>query len=418
MAERNRKILLVSYYFPPLGMGGVGRPMGLFKYLPRFGCDVMVLTVKKVLYPEYDYSLLENLDTAKILRTGSHDPARLLYLLGIRRLRVTQEKGSRAGRRYFPDAKIGWKRYAIRKGCQLIENNKFDAVITTSPPISAHLIGLELKRKYGLPWVADFRDLWFSRPIEEVYANEKMIQMAQKLKEHITKQAYEVVAVNNDIKKYLGRGEVITNGADPEHIDIWRTANTQPDQKFTIGILGTINYLCPVEPLFEAMRLLNNNEIKIKREICVVHAGHYDANMMKGLLAKYRLHDRVQFKGYLPRKESIAALAGADMLYLGVGKFGGHNILPGRIFDYLISGKPILGVVPEHSDAAALINEYGRGKVVSDGDAKAIASYIKEFALVSTGSPELVARDYHSLYKYTTLAMAEKYGALLERILK
>jgi hypothetical protein len=418
LAGKNRKILLVSYYFPPLGMGGVGRALGLYKYLPRFGFDVTVLTVKKVLYPEYDESLLQNLDSAGIIRTGSSDPARILYLLGVRKSQGESGTKKTISQKYFPDSKAGWKKFAFRKAGRLLRKKEFAAIITTSPPPSAHQIGLALKRKYRLPWVADFRDFWFSRPIEEVYSDAELIGKALKLKDEIIKLADAIVAVNDDIKKYLGRGDVISNGAEPEHIDIWRIAGAKSHQKFIIGILGTINYLCPVEPLFRALRHLENKSAARRKEISIIQVGHYDKSMMTGFLAKYNLSDKVELRGYLPRKEAIGALSGADLLYLGVGKFEKLNILPGRIFDYLISGKPILAIVPENSEAANLIREYGQGKVIAGDNVEEIVSYIT--GLADGSGADLISRPTNSaeLHKYTTLALAEKYGALLTRILK
>ncbi|SYZ72764.1 putative Group 1 glycosyl transferase [Candidatus Zixiibacteriota bacterium] len=417
MAEKYRRVLLVSYYFPPLGMGGVGRPLGLFKYLPRFGFDVTVLTVKKILYPEYDHSLLEDREDPRIVRTGSYDPARMLYLLGVRTGREGWGRG-RARSRYFPDSKIGWKRFVVRKAKRLIAESKFDAIITTSPPITAHLAGLELKDKFGLPWIADFRDLWFSRPIEEVYGEIKLVEKARELKDRILKAADEIVVVNNDIKKYLGKGTVITNGADPGLIDVWRSAKTHPINKFMIGVLGTINNLCPIEPLFKALAILGNEKGPTDKEIYIIHAGHYDKSMMADLQAKYGLHDRVDLKGYLPRKEAIKTLAEADLLYLGVGGFAGPDILPGRIFDYLISGKPILGVAPEKSDAAKLIREYDQGKVIAADDLEGIASFIKGFRKDNGAEHNFAVKEAADLTRYTSLAMAEKYADILGHIIR
>ncbi|MCX6825673.1 MAG: hypothetical protein NTV06_00185, partial [candidate division Zixibacteria bacterium] len=143
-----KNILLVSYYFPPLGMGGVGRPYSLFKYLPDYGYDVTVLTVKTILYPEYDHSLLAGVDKAKIARTGSFDPARLLYLVGLRNKKALESSLLRKGGwLYFPDSKRGWNLLATPRAKNIIKQKNIAAVITTTPPPSSHLIGMKLKKQ-------------------------------------------------------------------------------------------------------------------------------------------------------------------------------------------------------------------------------------------------------------------------------
>ncbi|MEW5924062.1 MAG: hypothetical protein AB1746_08750, partial [Candidatus Zixiibacteriota bacterium] len=127
-----RKILLLSYYFPPLGMGGVGRAYALFQQLPKYGYDVAVLTVKDISYHEYDYSRLNPDDVSKIFRSDSYDPSRVLHLFGIKKSGLSGSGISTVPFCYYPDSKRGWVGPAFRMAKKLLAFGDFDAIITTS----------------------------------------------------------------------------------------------------------------------------------------------------------------------------------------------------------------------------------------------------------------------------------------------
>jgi hypothetical protein len=412
----NKNILLISYYFPPLGMGGVKRPYALYKYLPEYGYNVIVLTVKNICYPEHDYSRQLFLADNSIYRTGSFDPARLMYLLGKKKHSISGAGLGRRGRLFFPDSKKGWNRFALHKAKKIIQSKNIAAIVTTSPPPSTHLIGLKLKSLFDIPWIADFRDFWFSLPIEKVYATDKLISHANDIKNIIIDSADEIVTVNSSIKKYLGRGEVVMNGAEIENINSGEVAK-QNDEKFIIGVLGTINYLCPIEPLLKAIAALVNENISLKNKIGIVHAGHI-GEKSKNLINKYKLHDIFTLYGYLPAKDAINIMLKSDLLYISVAEFNKYHILPSRIFDCLASGLPVLGLVSPDSDAAALLNDYKYGKVIAPGADGEIADYIK-IKIENRNAPG--PNDTYKnelIQKYSTKTMAEKYARLLDRIVQ
>src|SRR3990172_5099975 len=162
----NRSILVISYYFPPVGMAGVQRPLGLAKYLHRLGWKVYVLTVKPVAYWETDTTLLEDFPKEiSIFRAGSLDPARISYLLG-RKKRTLPGFRPNAGKLVW-DSKLGCVPFLWAKGCRLIEKFSISAVWTTSPPPSVHLAGLWLKQTNDIRWFADFRDPWEVEMLEK-----------------------------------------------------------------------------------------------------------------------------------------------------------------------------------------------------------------------------------------------------------
>ncbi len=226
------KVLLISYYFPPLGGAGVSRPLALFTKLPEHEIDVDVLTVKSIAYRTYEPELLEGLDKSKIYRTGSLDPQRILYLLGMRKVKEkTISKGRSLIDNFFPDSKIGWVKQALKTGRVLAENKKYDLIISTSPPISTHLVGKKLSKEFKLPYITDFRDYWTSYKPENWYTNEKEIKKAKKLLSEICVAADEVTTVSKPIQKYLSNGKVIYNSYDEKRALLW---NSKPDSSHFI----------------------------------------------------------------------------------------------------------------------------------------------------------------------------------------
>lgn len=406
-------VLLIAYYFPPLGLGGVWRALGLYKYLEQYGIKLFVLTVKDILYPEYDHSLLENVDRSRIIRSGSFDPARLMHLAGLRRpLRDTDVGGFTTGPLCRPDYKRGWNSFAYNKAGSIIEENNIRCVITTSPPPSSHMIGLKLKEKYDLPWIADFQDLWYSLPIEKIYGRRNQIAFAQKLKRAITDGADEVVGVNNSILSYIGRGVLIYNAADDAVLDYWRSPERSDDGSFKIGVLGTISRLTPIEPLFEILSGLAKRHPEMKNKIKIIHAGKGRRTEMLATARNYDLDDNLELPGYLEKRKAIEALADCHVLYISVKHFGEYHILPGRIFDMLVSGKPILGVANAKSDLAEILSARPQNLVVDHSRLDDAVEPL--YALLASPT---ISRDNEDIKQYTASFMAEKYAAVIERLI-
>ncbi len=408
-----KNILLISYYFPPLGGGGVGRSSALARYLPEHGYDVHVVTVKDIVYPGYDYTQLEGVGTSRIYRTGSIDPARILYLLGKRnQKRAGFPKITGKLPLYLPDLKRGWNYFAYRKARELIRKFNIDLVITTSPPPSSHLTGLKLKMRDGVKWVADFRDFWFPLPIEKIYRQGFARNYAMRLKDMIVDKADEIVSVNEDIGKYLGRGVTIQNGAEESLTDLWRNSTGTPDQ-YCIGLFGTFNELVPVEPLLKAVREISDSGNEGGREIRIKHVGPGNTYIMEAA-SKYGLGDRISFGGYRLKNDAIKFLADCDLFYLALEDMTPYHILPGRTFELLMSGKPIVGMVPAGSSVDKLLREYPNGHVFNSDSTESLIEAIDECRRDTERSG--IKLDPDSIYKYSTRRMVDEYARLIDRL--
>ena len=165
-----KEVLIISYYFPPLGMGGVQRPAKWAKYLPEFGWKPVVITVKDIVYYAYDYSILREIEEVPVFRTESLDPLRVSKWFRVDK--NNENSGSRSKKFgvlfrkflnywFIPDIRILWVPFVVIKAYKILKYDKhIKAVITTSPPNSVHVAGYILKKIFGVPWIADLRDDW------------------------------------------------------------------------------------------------------------------------------------------------------------------------------------------------------------------------------------------------------------------
>ncbi len=412
MPDAPINVLLIAYYFPPLGLGGVWRALELYKYLERYNITPHVLTVKNIVYPEYDNSLLDDVDTSRIYRAGSLDPSRLLYLAGIRNITRKSDVGTfSSGILRRPDFKRGWNYFAHGSARSIIEKCKIKCIITTSPPPSTHMIGLKLKTRYNLPWIADFQDFWHSLPIEKVYHRQSQIEFARELKDKIIRSADEVVGVNQSIISYLGRGELIYNAADDGVIDYWKNRDKGDESKFKIGVLGTISRLTPIEPLFAILSEVIKSRSELRKNIFVTHAGKCNPEEVLMLAHKYNLGENVRLLGYLSHQRAIESLADSNLLYIAVQDQGEYHILPGRIFDMLVSGKPILAVTHPDSDLAELLKKRENNIVTDFINFEWAAG--RMFELIDG---PIDFSDDNQYVNYTATAMVQKYSSLIKNI--
>lgn len=360
-----RRVLIICYYFPPLGLAGVTRPLQLFKRLTSHGYECHVLTVKPVAYYAYEPELLNGLDESKIHRAGSRDPSRLLYLCGMRHLpgRSATSAG-KFGSSVFPDSRRGWIEPAVRLGRKLIAKHKFDFILSTSPPISAHVVASRLAKQTGVKWVADFRDLWSTRAIEDTYSNSSLIQQAQQFLGEVGNGATAKTAVNRSIGDYIGTADIITNGFDPELARCW--SNKPDTNKFVIGLLGTFNHQLPVEPLLKCL-----SELRVKNEsdwnrVRVVQVGRVDRDWLLDQLNKYDMSDRCAMYGLQSRERTIELLNAASLFYLGIGDEKDDRITTARVYDLLASGRPIFAYTRPNSELAKLVNMVPDGLVFAE----------------------------------------------------
>jgi len=411
----NKRVLLICYYFPPLGLGGVGRPLNLFKRLPNHGWDCDVLTVKPVLYRAYEPELLDGLDMSRIFRSGSRDPQRLLYLLGMRTIKAgTISRGRKVSGKFFPDSKVGWVYPAIRLGRKLCREHSYEAIISTSPPVSSHLIGMELAQQYDLPLIADWRDFWTIYKAEEEFHTEARRQQVRQLLQDITGTAAEVTGVNQSIIEYLGKGETLTNGYDPDLAEAWRA---EPDRKkFTIGLLGHQHDTRELEPLLILLERLRDINPESLKRIRILQVGQIDPDWFRHLLAERSLNIEADLRGQQKRVDTIRILAAAHVFYYGVSDREGPGFLPGRTFELIASGRPVFAWTKPDSEIARVLTPTGNACCFDrDSLDRAVTELSNQIAQFNDGQYQFEPLTEYAT-RFSAEALAGKFAKILDRV--
>ena len=398
----DRKVLILTYYWPPSGGAGVQRSLKFAKYLPEFNIEPIILTVDEnsATYPILDESLnLEVPENLSVIRTKSREPfAAYSKLSGKREVPRSgfsnesspgfKEKIMRfiRGNFFLPDARKGWNKYAIQAAAKLIEDNKIDVILTSSPPHSSQLIGLKLKRKYNLPWIVDLRDPW-----TDIYYYKQLYPtwIAKKIDAHyehmVLEKADKIIVVSESIKiLFLKKNKEITPNkiiVIPNGYDVDDFSKTQyPKNKvFTISYTGTIAKAYDIETFSLACKLAftdKNRDIKIR---FVGSSGNLPLTVLK----QYGLSDFTEILPSVDHKTSIFYLQSSDALLLLIpDSLENKGILTGKLFEYLGSGKPIIGIGPTDGDAVKIISECQAGNLVQFGNAKALINYLDQLYLL------------------------------------
>jgi hypothetical protein len=412
----NRRVLIVCYYFPPLGLAGIGRPLNLFKYLPQHNWDCHILTVKPVTYRAYEPELLNGLDLSRIHRSGSYDPQRLMYLAG---LRIAGEK-TMAGTsdmrtRFFPDTKKGWIGPAVRLGKKLIREFNYDLLVSTSPPISAHLVARKLAEETKIKWVADFRDYWTSKTIDDYYGLLPQAERAYDLLRIIHDQSTCMTAVNNSVASYVGADEVISNGFDPALAQNWKAPEL--GQKFTIGILGTLGEWNPVEPLIDLLQAVTATSGCDSNKLRIVHVGNCDDHSRRTLDHATGLGVEIISHGLQPRQKTIELLSSSHCIFHSLSLGTGKGLTTARIFDSLASGRPILAFGDQGGEVDQLLAKTGNAIRFDNKSIGAAGEYLAGLIAQWKGGAETITPMPAYAQSYRWDHIAGQFAKLLDSLL-
>jgi glycosyltransferase involved in cell wall biosynthesis len=409
-----RSVLLICYYFPPLGMGGIMRPLSLFKKLPEHDWECHVLTVKPVLYRAYEPELLASLDKKKIFRSGSRDPQRLLYLLGMRRIKgETIDRTRNVSGSFFPDPKIGWVKPAVRLGMTLCDNYRYQCVISTAPPISTHLVGMRLAAEFGVPWVADFRDYWTAYRADDTYTDSHLVDRAHALLTDIRKQAKAVTAVSESVSEYVQGDTVIRNGFDVGLAEGWKAPPSRDE--FIIGMLGHQTSYIEIDCLLKTLAMMRQRNAHVLNDVRLIQVGQIEPDWLNGKLQSFGLDIPVDFHGRQPRERAVEILSKAHLLYFGVHVDDKNNFLPGKTFDLLASGRPLLTNVNPPTEIGKVLSGSSMTHFIDAHNIEFTAEYVERLiAEQKAGEYRIEPLSGYSL-GFTTDAMVGKFAQLLDK---
>jgi glycosyltransferase involved in cell wall biosynthesis len=423
-----KTVLLIGYPFP-LRPGGSPRLLGLAKYLPEFGWQPVILTAPLDEKADPRYRIIETdyRDAlgflGKMLKLNPEEDARKQVK---RRLGITAKKSvmdfilTRAGEIInYPDSEKGWKPFAIKDGEELLQKEKIDAVISTSAPVTAHIIANRLKSRHNIPWVADLRDLWTQNHNYSYSPVRKLFDRRLELK---TLAAADVlVTVSQPWANKLGtlhKGKAIyaiTNGFDPETVNI-PPANLTT--KFTITYTGMI-YPGKQNPsrLLAAMQGLISDGTVNPDDIEIRFYGSRE-DWLEKETEKHGLSGVTRQYGEVLRDIALQKQRESQVLLLlnwdDPQEKGNY---PGKVFEYLAAGRPILATGGSEDDAVAgLLKETGGTQATTvEATMSALKGLYQEYLFNGSVSRR---GGNASINKYSQREMAKRFSEVLDRLLK
>ncbi|ANW95276.1 glycosyl transferase family 1 [Wenyingzhuangia fucanilytica] len=367
------KVLVITYYWPPAGGSGVQRWLKFVKYLQDFGITPVVYTVENPDYPIEDATLCDDVPKGiEVIKQPIWEPYQLMNVfsnqkkvktsagfLGTKKSLLSRVATYIRANYFIPDARMFWIQPSITFLEKYLSENKIDAIISTGPPHSTHMIGLGLKKKLGIKWIADFRDPWTEIDyFHQLPLTQKSIKKHESLEQEVLKHADEVLVVGNQMKKsydvFSKNVHVITNGFDGE-----LSQQKELDKAFTITHVGMLNADRNPLVLWEALSVLKG---KIN---CKIQFIGKVAPEVKESIKKYKLLDYVTFVDYLPHDEVKKYQQKSQVLLLAVNNVpSAKGIVTGKIFEYLQAQRPIIAIAPTDGDLAMILSNSKAGFVV------------------------------------------------------
>ncbi len=397
-----------------MGLSGVQRTLKFVKYLPKYDWEPTVLTVTPTAYYALDYGMLRELNDNGIrtVRTNSIDPTRLFdagkpVKMPKEKLRNFLSTVSQAV--FIPDNKIGWKRDAIKTGRKLLREEKFDAIFSTAPPYTCHLIGAQLSKEFDIPLLLDYRDAWVDNPLH-FYLTPIHQLLHQRLEKKVLRTSYRIITINRRIKemmlrryRFLSYNDIalIPQGYDPEDFTVEDPIKLPFSDKMRFTYSGTFYRNRTPKYFLRALSELLNERPELRKKVEAVFVGTFRKENL-ALVESLGLNDVVRIFGYLDHKSAIRYLLTSDVLWMTIGNGRGEDMIStGKLYEYIGSRKPILGLVPE-GVARSTILESGAGTVVNPDDVAGIKAAMADYIRLWEGNnlPEIdaeFARNYDRL---------------------
>lgn len=425
LENQNKKVLIITYYWPPSGGAGVQRWLKFTKYLPDFGWEPIVFTPENPSFDLQDNSLENEVDErVDVLKFPIWEPYGLFKRIsGTKELKQGQilEQENRSwlksisiflrGNLFIPDPRVFWVKSSVKYLQDIIVKNEIKHVITTGPPHSMHLIGLKLK--YLIPsvqWLADFRDPWTQWDLMKQFRILPFVwNKHEKLEKEVLKVADVTIATGKraaaDLKS-LGARKVValTNGFDT---DVEFSQKSPTTDRMTILHLGMLNSQRQPLLFFSVLNEFSN----FHKEIALKFTGIISPEVKRSILSFDFLKDVVEFRDSLPHSALIEEYLQANvLLLLQTNSTESVSQLPGKLFEYLAQKKPILAFGHPNSDVAEILKETNSGVMLSYEDREGIESVVRMIQKGKFGEDF----TYKGIEEYSRKVIASRLSEILE----
>ena len=392
----NKKILIITYYWPPAGGPGVQRWLKFVKYLPDFGIQPIVYIPENPTYPIVDENLVNEVsDKAIVLKNKIFEPYQLASFLSKNKTKkissgIIPNKKKQSfldktflwirGNLFIPDARVFWVKPSVSYLEKYIVENNIDTIITSGPPHSLHLIGLELKQKLNLKWFADFRDPWTTIGYHKSLRLSSFAAKKHKSLEHQVLNSADTIIVTSKTTKTEFEAittkpiAVITNGYDTEQVE-----KQTLDSKFSLAHIGS--FLSERNPLilWESLTELIQEIPDFKSHLEIKLIGAVSQEVLE-TITQFGLKLYLNNLGYVPHNEAIAHQRKSQVLLLiEIDSQETKSIIPGKLFEYLVSNRPIIAIGPQDSDFAEIITNTNTGVFLKYSEKMKLKSVILDF---------------------------------------
>ena len=422
------KVLVVAYYFPPMGLSGVQRTLKFVKYMKNYNWEPTVITAGKIGYFAHDESLVNEIENLKIrvIRVGAKEPNAVLSRFGtikppresIRKIfnRISQTL-------FIPDNKISWSKKALKKVKEFLAKEHFDAIYVTIPPFSSFYFLRKLKKEFEIPVMVDYRDLWYGSYF--AFYPTPFHKILHKRMEYLSLKAADgIIVTNRKIKekliktyKFLTFNDVviIPHGFDPMDFENLKSVQMR-NNKMTVTYSGIFMEYNTPKYFLRAFKKLIVERPDIASKVQLNFVG-YLGKENKKLVTKLKLEEYVKELGYVSHNESVSRIISSDILWLMIGRKRNIDaILPGKLLEYMGSKKPIIGCVPD-GVAKMTLEEYGASFITEPENVDEIKNtLIKVYELYKKN--QLPKPDENIIQKYRRDILTEHLTKQLHSIIK
>ncbi|MEO9481976.1 MAG: glycosyl transferase [Ekhidna sp.] len=390
--EPNRKILIISYYWPPSGGVGVQRWMNFALQLKERGWEPIVLTPENPQFEIKDEKLLERVKDIQTIRLPIWEPFNLFHKLtgNKERKNVQQglvleksEKGLKdklmvwiRGNLLVPDPRTFWVRPAAKKAIEVIKEQGIGTIITTGPPHSIHLIGRKTKRATGVKWLADFRDPWSKWDVlKKLNTSTYVLSIHKRLEKSVLSESTIATTVSKRLASAFGGIDILHNG-----ITVNNESNVEPNEShFTIGYFGMLNEMRNPRQLWHLLDQMCRESQVFANKLKIRIGGIVSESIKSEINELNELKDKVQFLGYLPHEGIQDEYRRCNVLLLLLNKSDNSEwILPVKFFEYLAAHRLILGLGERKSDLGDLMNDKDVGEILAYSEISSIRGFIED----------------------------------------
>jgi glycosyltransferase involved in cell wall biosynthesis len=423
----SRRVLIITYYWPPSGGSGVQRWLKFAKYLPESGWEPVIFTPENPDFDLRDESLEKEVPKQlEVIKFPIWEPYQLFSKVKGKtqthpgRLLEQKEKGflekaaiwARANL-LVPDPRVFWVKPSVKFLTDLAKSGQFQAVITTGPPHSMHLIGRELKRKTGLPWIADFRDPWSAWEFLDTLPMTSFVRKKhQQLEATVLREANAVLTISPTFQRDLvklshRRIYLLTNGYDPTDVPAGFSPKEKVEGKLHLVYSGVIDAIRNPIPLMKALKSVFQHGIE---EVKWTFVGKVSEQVQTYVKEDAWLSERIHFAGYVSHSEVFGFYAKADVLVLILTDTkNAQGNIPGKLFEYLATGIPVLALGDPEGDSAKILKDAGAGQVIAHTDAASIKAQLR--TLMDSSLKKVDPKD---LEKYSRQQLSHQLARILD----